>query len=176
MSKQRKKRSQPTPEQLAELQQLRLRLDANDHRRAEELKQKVQEATQLALKFGVNERCELAEEFENKAAALRNFLPLPIKIVQTISLEIRPNVKKALLAFHDHHSLENKDQDEKLSDGARWILEQALCDIETISRRTCSFARYRVAEDMEDTNFTEQRIGEALEKWEDKIRAMDDDD
>ena len=66
---------------------------------------------------------------------------------------------------------EKIDEEDKLSCATRWVLEEALLDIETLSHRTNNNISYEDAEDVEDSDFTERRIGGALKNWQDKMQG-----
>lgn len=120
------------------------------------------------------ERQAMAEKLEEKAAQLRDFrqkVPPP-EVLATVAL--RPNIKRAVLAYYDYHGNKNEPNEaNKLSNGIRWILEIALPMIEKISNESLLITRYRTREGIEDCVYAERRIGEAVDQWLKKINESE---
>jgi hypothetical protein len=109
------------------------------------------------------ERQTLAEKLERQAEQLREIKPPPVKFEARVDVSLRPNMKRALLAFAMRHGAkEEYTEQTKLQLGIRWFLEGALPLINLVSSNTEKQIHYREAEDMEDSNFTEKLIEDAL--------------
>jgi hypothetical protein len=111
-------------------------------------------------------RIEFAERLERAAAELREFKPPPIEPVAVARVHLKPNAKQSILYYAKRHGIspEFSEQDQ-LDCGARWIIEQALCIIQTVSDEADIRVLYRDAEDMEHTHQIEKIIGTELERY-----------
>jgi hypothetical protein len=128
-----------------------------------------------ASKLDISQRHALAAKLERQAGQLRGLSEPSIDFVAKTEIELRPNVKKALLLFCERHgSTERGDEKQKLSDGARWFLETALPMIERVSEMAQSFTHYRDTEGLEDSVYSERLIGDALTKWEAALDIVGD--
>ena len=108
-----------------------------------------------------------AKEFERQANQLRELKPPPVEWAVKAEVRLRPNMKRAVLAFAKHHGADDKHEESvKLELGIRWFLEDALPLITLASKHTDKRIRYRELEGLEDSRFTERLIGDALAKYE----------
>ncbi|HXT13815.1 MAG TPA: hypothetical protein VN873_19860 [Candidatus Angelobacter sp.] len=104
-------------------------------------------------------RIEMAERLEKAAAELRDFKQPHIKSVAVARIQLKPQAKNALLYYAEAGGADAKlTEQEKLDRGARWIIEEALCILETVIVAGHKRIHYRDAEDLEDSNQTEDLI------------------
>jgi hypothetical protein len=130
----------------------------------------------MAMKLSPLERHDLAEKLEKRAEQMRGFSKKPIEKVKTAAANLTPKMKEAVIAYADRFGALYKTEDEKLNLGVSWILEISLSQIEAIANETQRHIKYRDAEGLDDSQLTEKRIGDALEKWKEKTLKSDDDD
>lgn len=115
-------------------------------------------------------RIEMAEKLEAAAAQLREFKPPPVRYVATATVHLRPAMKDAILFYGRKCAGEQKfDEQEMLSVGVRWVLEEALCLIEIVHEFSANRVAYRDAEQLEDSVQTEDMIRASLEKFKAKF-------
>jgi hypothetical protein len=85
------------------------------------------------------------------------------------SVNLRPKMKEAIIAFADHFGASYKPEAEKLECGIRWFLEMSLTKIEAIANETNRYINYRKAEGFECSVLSELQIANAISKWKEKL-------
>ena len=91
----------------------------------------------------------------------------PAPVACNVQMPLRPNQKKVILKFAVRHGRGYKRRNEnvKLLQGTRWILETALTMIGAISEQATHLANYRDAEGWEHTQFYDCMAARSLKKW-----------
>src|SRR5260370_33758881 len=83
------------------------------------------------------QRHMLAEKLERQAEQLRELKQPEVKYEAHVEVLLRPNVKRAVLAFVKHHGADDEESEQvRMKLGIRWFLESALPLITTISKHT----------------------------------------
>jgi hypothetical protein len=129
-----------------------------------------------AEKLNVLERHALADRLERKASQLREMNQPKIDFIQTVSAQLRPKAKEAIILFAEQHGAAKYSEADKLACGTRWFLEIGLSQIKKISETAANFSHYRDAEGIENSVYSEKLIGAALEKWKAEIAEDDEED
>ena len=124
------------------------------------------------------ERHAAADKLEATAATLRGFKPKRVEFLPTpVQLRVRPNMKKALVVFAENFGADKTcSDDDKASCGARWALESAMAHVSQVVGWANNQARYRKAEDLEDSEYCERLIAQSLEKWLSETTLADDEE
>ena len=121
------------------------------------------------------QRHTLAEKLERHAEQLRELKQPAVKWEAHVEVPLRPNVKRAVLAFAKHHGADAKESEQfRMKVGIQWFLESALPLIVIVSKNAIQQIRYRDAEGLEDSVLSERLIGEALLKYEMWANSQDD--
>jgi hypothetical protein len=128
----------------------------------------------IAGKRDVFDRHELADSMERKAAQLRGFKRPEVRTVDSVQVNLRQNEKDAVIKFAEVHGGKIDDERENLSLGIRWVLAAALSDLSLMSKMTSHRVKYRNAEDLCDSDHTENLIKNSLEKWKNELATKSD--
>jgi hypothetical protein len=97
--------------------------------------------------------------------------PKSIAFDAVVQISLLPSAKKALLEYARVFGCKREDENSRLQLGARWFIESSLTMIEAVEQEANRFVKYRDAENLDDSNYNEQLIGAAFEKWKAKFES-----
>jgi hypothetical protein len=111
----------------------------------------------------IPQRIALAEQLERQAAQLREMKPKPVPYACQITVPLLPSVKRAVMLYG--RSFGAKDEDTQIQHGIRWFLETSLTMIAEVCEKELQLIKYRDAEAIEPTDFSERMINSEVDKW-----------